>query len=97
MLRVEADPLRMAFPCKPNSREHPGALRLQDLPRDLFVHGAVERIARLRKGRKVTLTATARSGYSTVGGRRESCPKLEGEGRPECATTKLTIVVRRVS
>jgi hypothetical protein len=64
-------------------------------PGNLAFAGAIARISRLHRGQSVTLRAGRRSGAKD-GVASESCPELSGAGQQECATTRVTLQVRRL-
>jgi hypothetical protein len=52
-------------------------------------------IAKLRKGKTITLTGTLQRGLSPSMSFKTSCPRLAGPGYTQCETTKVTVQLKR--
>jgi len=68
-------------------------------PRDqgpLELKGALPKLAKLRRGASVALTATLQTGVTPRLSFATSCPRLSGLGYQECTTTSVTVDVKRV-
>ena len=65
-------------------------------PRAVLLPGALARITKLRRGGSLTLKGSAELGAAD-GTEAKACPKLAGAGMRECATTDVTVEVKRLS
>jgi hypothetical protein len=63
-------------------------------PLEVAFGGAIKQILHLARGGSVTVRGAASRG-AVDGIAHDSCPRLSGAGRQECATTKITLKVTR--
>lgn len=97
-LLARFDPLNLGHPwanCPPDMDGVERPLTLASPPQ-VAVAGGISALAHLRRGATLTLEAERRQG-AIDGTARAACPKLAGPGLQECATTHVTVEVRRLS
>lgn len=80
--------------CPPDIDGITRPLRLAQ-PRAVLIPGGIARISKLRRGGSLTLKGSAGLGAAD-GTESKACPKLAGIGLQECATTDVTVEVKRL-
>lgn len=65
-------------------------------PRAVFLPNGIERIAKLRRGAKLTLKGSWERGAGESGETKQFAKKLTGKGMNQCAVTDVTVEITRL-